>query len=152
MSKALKIEIKGLKSLEGALRSAPKETLNEMSLTLAKTIKVIEAEAKKEAPADRGTLRSKIVSKSSGLKGAVEARTDYAVYVHEGTRPHFPPISAVEGWARRHGIEPFLVARAISRKGTKAHPFFEIAFDKAKHRINSLFNKLGKNLEAKILK
>jgi len=42
----------------------------------------------------------------------------YAIFVERGTRPHWPPISAIEAWAIRHGIPPFLVARAIARYGT----------------------------------
>lgn len=38
-----------------------------------------------------------------------------------GSRPHWPPWgpgSELAGWAKRHGIPPFLVARAIATKGT----------------------------------
>jgi hypothetical protein len=33
------------------------------------------------------------------------------------TKRWWPPVSALQGWADRHGITPFLVARAIATKG-----------------------------------
>ena len=40
----------------------------------------------------------------------------------------FPNVSRVASWARRHGIKPFLVARAIwRRQGLKPQPFTEPA-------------------------
>ncbi|RMD70287.1 MAG: HK97 gp10 family phage protein [Cyanobacteria bacterium J149] len=137
-----KVHVEGLDKLEKALQIAPKKTLIEMDKAVKSIVTLLEAEAKKATPVDRGTLRSKIESKVKGLKGTVKAKTDYAVFVHEGTRPHFPHIKAIEGWARQHGIEPFLVARAISRKGTKARPFFEIAFKKSKGNIQKVLSKL----------
>ncbi len=32
-------------------------------------------------------------------------------------------------WAKRHGIDPFLAARAVGRKGVPARPFFEPAIE-----------------------
>jgi hypothetical protein len=79
----------------------------------------------------------------------------YAPAVEFGTKPHFPPPKALEGWVRRKGISAriarhthggqtgkkkkvgttssedtraaFIIARAISKKGTQAHPFLQPA-------------------------
>lgn len=65
-------------------------------------------------------------------KHKVVANFPYALYLEQGTSPHWPPIEAVTPWAERHGIEPFLVAKSISEKGTPAKPFFKPACDAAK--------------------
>lgn len=64
---------------------------------------------------------------SNGLSSTIKPSTaadKYAGFVELGTRPHWPPISAIEPWAQRHGIPAFLVARKISIEGTKPRPFW----------------------------
>jgi len=58
-----------------------------------------------------------------------EKADDYAVYVEEGTRPHFPPREALQGWADRHGIPVFLVQRKIAREGTEPRYVFRDTFE-----------------------
>ena len=62
---------------------------------------------------------------------------DYWKYVEYGTKPHFPPIEAIRKWIRVKPILPrpikgklptenqlaFLIARKISKVGTKPKPF-----------------------------
>jgi len=60
------------------------------------------------------------------VEAIVEANIHYASFVEFGTRPHFPPIDALRDWCAKFlGDErlAFVVARAISRRGTLAHPF-----------------------------
>jgi hypothetical protein len=52
-------------------------------------------------------------------------------------------VSAVAAWARRHGVSPFLVARAIGRKGVRPAPFLLPAYEKNRSRITDLFAKIG---------
>ena len=59
----------------------------------------------------------------------------YIGFVNDGTRPHWPPIAPLAYWAARkfgYGVGSpeakrmgYLVARSISRKGTKAQRFVE---------------------------
>lgn len=95
----------------------------------------VQTRAKQLCPVDEGRLRSSIQigfgSDSRGRFVKIGTDVDYAIYVHEGTRPHFPPVLALGGWANRHGINAFLVARAISRHGTRPHPFLRDALPAA---------------------
>lgn len=58
----------------------------------------------------------------------------YGKYVEFGTKPHFPPPKALELWCQRvlGADDPeraaYLVARAISQRGTKAQPHLRPAF------------------------
>lgn len=61
--------------------------------------------------------------------GMVGTNVTYAVFVHEGTRPHFPPVAALDGWAKRHGVNPWAVAQAIARRGTRAQPWLRETWD-----------------------
>lgn len=65
---------------------------------------------------------------------------DYYRYVDKGTKPHFPPISAIEKWITVKPVQPYptakdgklpttrqlayLIARKISEKGTEGTGFF----------------------------
>ncbi len=60
------------------------------------------------------------------VEAFVEANMDYASFVEFGTKPHFPPVEALEDWCAKvlgDAKLAFVVARAISRRGTYAHPF-----------------------------
>ncbi len=63
---------------------------------------------------------------NDNVEAVVEANADYASFVEFGTRPHFPPVDALRDWCAKFlGDErlAFVVARAISRRGTLAQPF-----------------------------
>lgn len=53
----------------------------------------------------------------------------YAAFVEYGTRPHTPPVSALQGWADRHGIPVWLVVRKIQREGTEPRFMWRDTFD-----------------------
>lgn len=111
----------------------------------------IQSGARERAPVDRGRLRNSIMRDiDPGLiprRAAVGTDVFYAPYVHEGTRPHWPPVSALRGWARRHGMNPYLVARAIARRGTKPRPFLREAFEAALPEIDRLIDVMAGEIE-----
>ncbi len=64
----------------------------------------------------------------------------HAPYVEYGTKPHFPPLDALEGWARRHGFDSaWPIALKISKKGTPAKPFLLPAYLAV---VNKYYNRL----------
>ena len=74
----------------------------------------------------------------SGLRGELVNTKSYARWVHEGRKPgKMPPMSAISLWARRKRIDvpPFVIARSIARKGTKANPFLKRAMEKEDSNI-----------------
>lgn len=68
----------------------------------------------------------------SDLQAEVKPTQKTALWVHEGRKPgKMPPFgegTPLNGWAKRMGMNPFLVARAIGRKGTKGIPFMDEAY------------------------
>ena len=99
--------------------------------------KAIERRARENAAKtdDTGRLRSGIIFRFVPPgRAEVISKAKYSKFVHDGTRPHWPPPQAIAGWARRHGIPAFLVGRAISQHGTKANPFLRDAYEETMRR------------------
>ena len=116
------IETTGLREVTGRLAGYDKESasyLREMVRNLAR--KYVEY-LKSEAPSDTGKLKQGITFKTYQSGTVTEARITsketYTGYVLHGTRPHAPPISALQGWADRHGINVWRVWWSIKRNGT----------------------------------
>ena len=68
----------------------------------------------------------------------------YGLFVETGTRPHFPPPAAIEGWVRRRlGITDdrqarevaFLIGRKIAHSGTPGRFLFERALAENVDRV-----------------
>ena len=77
---------------------------------------------------------------------------DYWRYIEDGTKPHFPPISAIEKWIQVKRIVPYtykgkvpstkqvayLISRKISKVGTPAHHTLENTVADSTELINQL--------------
>jgi hypothetical protein len=148
MSKDFSISIGGIKEISAAFKSSPVLVSKRINEAIKKSIITLLGEARKaETAVDTGYLRSPSMKTEFGnMTGSLKNTSKYSIFVHEGTRPHWPPIQAITPWAKRHGIPPFLVARSIARKGTKAVPFFDIAVQKSQNRIDQYFSLATENI------
>ena len=148
------VEIKGLDKLKEKLDST--ELLGQpMRKFLQRAMRTIQANIVPFTPTDTGRLRGGIVSDESvsidpstvPTWAQLAPMVDYAAFVEYGTKPHFPPISAVEPWAERHGISAFLTARAIARRGTKAWQMFHRGVDASLGAVQGYLNDLGEEIK-----
>jgi hypothetical protein len=90
-----------------------------------------------KTPVNTGALRNSIQTEidvsEREVTGRILTNIEYAIPVEFGTLPHFPPIDALEYWARRKfqlSAEEardvaWRVARKIARKGTEGHHMFK---------------------------
>lgn len=100
-------------------------------------------------PVDRGLLRggtqTQILGQGADVLGRVFNTMEYAPAVELGSRPHFPPVAALEAWARRKlgqdGLG-FVIARAISRRGTKGVFMFKRGLEACRSRIEARFDQV----------
>lgn len=111
----------------------------------------LQADAQKLTPVDTGRLRASettlIDSAPIPLWGEVGTNVIYAPFVEDNTRPHFPPTLALQGWANRHGINVFVLARAISRRGTRGKHMFMQSFNKNKETVLSYLKDAARDIE-----
>lgn len=118
--------------LSGAINQAVAKAMNKAGETIANYAanKVRENESVDTEKLAKSIAVTQKATELS-LETVIAPKVGYGVYVEKGTRPHFPPIAAITPWAKRKGISPFLVARSIARKGTKAKPFMAPAAQEA---------------------
>ena len=96
---------------------------------------------KEGTPVDTGLARNSVTHEVEGSDiprfAKWGSKVQYMKALEFGSKPHWPPFSALQPWAVRHGFPAgkagaFLVARAISRRGTPAHHMFSEAADQVK--------------------
>lgn len=108
-----------------------------------------------------GSVRGAVREESGRPTGHVflaPPADQYGRFVEVGSRPHFPPPGALDGWVRRRlGISDarqvrevaFLIGRKIARRGTPGHFFFERALRENEARVAALLDEeVNRALEA----
>jgi hypothetical protein len=119
--------------------------------------KIIKEKSKEHAPVDTGALKRSIKYtrvKNTGripTKVKIFASAPHASFVHGNpnkklrmsepfnrTRPHFPPVKALTGWAKRHGMNPYMVANCNSTKGYSNSSILKNGFQRFRSREKSI--------------
>lgn len=147
MTNTIQLKITGYKETHDKIQQVVRDMHGEPLLNATRqAVLLCVASAKMKAPVDTGRLRADITGevRAGGLlgkdiQGVIGNQVFYAPYVHEGTRPHFPPLSALEVWATRHGTSARVVALAIARRGTKARPYLTDAIVENEQKIVQIF-------------
>lgn len=150
------VTVTGLKQTLNAFKQTVDATDDIIRQTMQAALLLLEADMRKNAPRDTGQLANSVTHNigGSGLTtiGEVGPTVAYWPFVERGTKPHWPPVAAVTPWARRHGIPPFLVARSIAKKGTKAQPFVRPAWEHNQQQIRDMFDAIGLQISMKFRK
>lgn len=110
---------------------------------------MVHGQAIKEAPYDTGRLRSSISSmmdvKAKGLRAIIQPNVKYAIFVHEGTKPHVikPRNKKALYWkGAEHPV------KKVNHPGSRPNPFMERALNKKKMMGNKvMINKVNQALE-----
>jgi len=103
------------------LADANRETAENVKANAQRNLKDIDAY-------DTGTLYNSVAvaEARNGLIMAVGTAAAHGPFIEFGTRPHFPPVSAIAAWCKRKGIPitaAFPIARAIARRGLPERPW-----------------------------
>lgn len=119
------------------LASEPKIAQRHLSSAMDTSLKTLKLEAEARTPVGanwelRNSIGSEVKGIGADMEGRVQAKAPYGIFVELGTRPHFPPPSALESWCAVILGDPklaFVIARAISRRGTRARNMFKETFE-----------------------
>ena len=107
-----------------------------LNTAIKKSVLILEWEAKKETPVDRGQLRARRQSRFTNLKWVLFNPSKYALFVQFGTKPHTPPRKPIEEYARRKGINPWALRYSIKKKWTKPNDYLWRSIQKAERKID----------------
>jgi hypothetical protein len=132
-----KVDMRGIEGVQQNIRyvresfpqwaaDANEKTAKDIQQLAQRTITTIDAIATGKMYAGIETSSSK-----AGLVWAVGSKAEYAPFVELGTRPHFPPISAIREWCRVRGIPEsaaYAICLKIAKLGTPERPFLFPAF------------------------
>lgn len=146
------IEVKNLDKIREKFARSPKIVEPILKDGLVEAGKVIVRTEVKEAPHDTGNLQRSVQFRINNLVGIVEPLAEYAGSVEFGQPPHSVSPEAIMGWARRHGLNPYAVAHAIKKKGTRANPFVQRTAEQVGREINTIFAKALKEITAELAK
>lgn len=142
------VKIEGLERLQAGIASGPATLATEVRTAMVAGSLLIEGSARSLAPKDTGRLGGSITHSISGgganLTSRIGPSVAYGIYVEKGRGPgKAPPIGAIAGWAARHGINPYVLARSIARKGVRPRPYMLPAYQQNSGRVMALFQKIG---------
>jgi len=140
----IKKDIRGLEELTAryprASERARQSRLTESALLLERAIKEILSRDDHIGAGPihlRDTIFGRTVSHgSSSIAAELGTPAVYGEPLETGTKPHFPPVAPIQHWVERKlgitGSEArgvaFVIARAISKRGTKGAHMFEKGF------------------------
>lgn len=87
-----------------------------------------------------------------GLRLQFGANAKHGIFVHEGTKPHWPPVKPIRRWVvkklnlrgREADSATWCIRKKISEVGTKAKPFLSVA---VRAHINKLGGRIGRAIE-----
>jgi hypothetical protein len=143
-------------ALERLTRQYPRESKAARTAKMTEAVNLLEAAIKKKAPYGAGpihlrdTIHGKVKTMTDRVTGMVGTPAKYGEAVESGTKPHFPPVGPIQFWVERmlgyRGDDAasvaFLIARAISKRGTKGAHMFEKTFQEREAQVIRILNEI----------
>lgn len=136
------IEVQGMDALLAALHNAPQIVAPIIyRALLASSALLAKYTTRDTVPWHTGNLVHSFRQEVTAQMARWFPTAAYAPSVEYGSSAHFPPYSdpGFSKWALDHGIDPFVLARSISKKGTQPHPFMQRILDNASPEIGGIF-------------
>ena len=135
----ISIRIENLDQLKATFLKVPTIAAPLFGNAVEKIAFKIEAEAKRNAPVNKGygggNLRQSIQARKSGKMSAViESKAKYSAYVDQGTRPHIIRVRNKKVLANRRTGRIF--GRVVKHPGTRPTKYFSNAVESGERFIN----------------
>ena len=162
----LDINIKAdLANMEALSRQYPEASRAARYGRITEALLFLEGAVKQATPVGAGPihLRDTIfhrVQMGEPMEGILGTPAQYGLPVELGTKPHFPPVEPIQHWVERKlgysGTEAasvaFLIARAISRRGTKGAKMFTGTFEQSEARVLAILNSIPADIVERVSK
>ena len=149
-----------LKELKGLTERYPEASKEARTSKLTEAVNLLEAAIKKITPYGAGpihlrdTIHSSVKRSGERIVGMVGTPAKYGESVEFGTKAHFPPVDPIRFWVEKKlgyseaeaASVAFLIARAISVRGTKGAKMFETGFSDQEARVMRLLNEIPEEI------
>lgn len=131
------------KEWQEALTKAPELCVDYLHNTLKRTAIQGERYFRKNMPAGTTGMLRKSTTHTfhNKLEVSVGPTAKHAIFVENGTKPHWTSVKNLEKWANLRGINPYALQRGIAKHGTKAQPFLEDTAQQVETFAESELNK-----------
>lgn len=143
--------------IERLVREYPDISREVRTAKLTEALSLLEAEIQKKTPYGAGPIHlrdsifDQVAVSGQRVSGVVGTPLEHGIPVELGTKPHFPPIAPIQFWVQKKlRIEDekqsravaFLIARAISRRGTRGQKMFGTTFEENEHRVMTILGEI----------
>lgn len=156
-------ELSGFEALDAAWRQAPEMVREELMRSMVEADELLEREVKDLMPTATGLSRASIFSREQALPdgalGVVGTAQPHVAYLELGTRPHFPPVAALEDWVRvKFGYikdeqihsAALAIARKIAARGTLGVGMFHRSFARLQPNLIRIFAGVQARIAARL--
>lgn len=157
------LDIHGWTQLDAAFRQAPEIVRQELLAAVTEADQLLEREVKDKTPTATGGSRASIFSREQALDagaiGVVGSAQPHIAYVELGTKPHFPPVEALEDWVRVklgisdekkiHGVA-MAIARKIAVRGTLGVGMFHRTWAQQLPAVVAMFERARDRIVARM--
>lgn len=160
----LSMSLGDLQAFARGLRDAPEYTDRVLQEAMTEATLLVQREWQENLPRVSGltarSITSDVASTPAGVLGVVSSSQPNALFLELGTRPHMPPVAAIEPWVKAVlGIrEPkevkrvaFLVARKIAREGTPAQHPMARAVQSTEGQVIAMFERAAAKVVAHLV-
>jgi len=153
-----------LSELEEMTKRYPETSRQARVMKLTEAMNLLEAAVKRKTPYGAGpihlrdTVHSSVKISGEKVAGIVGTPMEHGEPVEMGTKPHFPPTGPIQFWVEKKlgysGAEAasvaFLIARAISVRGTKGAKMFETGFEEQEARVMAILNEIPEEIVRRV--
>ena len=150
----IEMDVKGMKEMQAKMTQVARDMRgNLMYGAMSKATLLVQRDARKNAPVDRGPLRASItpevVVRSNVIQGIVGSNVKYAPYQELGTRPFKAPWTPIFRWAMRKvggakkaaGALASVARASIRIRGIKAKRYLQRALEDNADKIYRILGK-----------
>jgi hypothetical protein len=160
-----KVEIKvDLKDVERLTREYPVVSQQVREAKITEALALLERMVRDETPVGAGpihlrdTIHPTVGVTGEKVWGILGTPAVYGESVEFGTKPHFPPVGPLVHWVERKlGIQgkeaqsvAFLIARAISKRGTKGAAMFGKGFEQAEAAVTRILMEIPEEIVRRV--
>lgn len=131
------IKIEGLDKLKGALLKSPQIVEDEVNRGIKRAVTSLQRTAKQLVPVKSGLLRSRHETDFSNMRGELYANTKYALWVHDGTKPHTIVPKSKKALFWKGASNPY---KKVNHPGTQNMPWLTATAEQERSNIQNIMN------------